>query len=62
MLGLAGVTTMPLSPKGPAHPVQVIRDTVKDPTNNIAKTNLIFFMRIPPRKEAAKLGLRDANF
>ena len=59
MIGLAGVTTMPLSPKDPA---QVIRDTAKDPRNNIAKTNLIFFMRIPPRKEAAKLGLRDANF
>jgi hypothetical protein len=51
MLGLAGVTTMPLSAKDPAH---VVRDTAKDPRKIIAKTNLIFFMRIPPGKERAK--------
>jgi hypothetical protein len=59
MLGFAGVTTTPLSAKDPAH---VIRNTAKDPKNNIDKTNLIFFMRTPPGKEAAKLGLRDASF
>jgi hypothetical protein len=51
MLGLAGVTTTPLSAKDPAH---VVRDTAKDPRKNIAKTNLIFFMSIPPGKETAK--------
>jgi hypothetical protein len=44
MCGLAGVITMPLSAKGPA---QVVRDTTKEPRNNIAKTNLIFFMGTP---------------
>ena len=28
----------------------VVRDTAKDPRSNIAKTNLIFFMRTPPKR------------
>jgi hypothetical protein len=51
MLGLAGVTTMPLSAKDPA---QVVRETAKDPRKNMAKTNLIFSMTIPLGKERAK--------
>jgi hypothetical protein len=45
MLGLTGVRITPLRATGPAH---VVRDTAKDPRNNIAKTDLIFFMRTSP--------------
>jgi len=31
-------------------PPHVVRDTAKDPRSNIAKTNLIFFMRTPPKR------------
>jgi len=57
MFGLAGVRTMPLSAKGPAH---VVKDRAKDPANNNAKKNRIFFIRIPPGNETAKLDLHDA--
>ena len=42
--GLAGFTTMPLSFIDPAH---VVRETAKDPRNNMVRKDLIFFMRIP---------------
>jgi hypothetical protein len=45
-VGLVGEITMPLSFREPAH---VVRDTAKDPRNNIARTNRIFFMRPPCR-------------
>ena len=53
MLGVARVTDMEASlAVGPAAPFRphphVVTDTAKNPANNIAKTNLIFFMRIPP--------------
>lgn len=44
--GLGGFTTMPLSFIVPAH---VVRDTAKDPRNNMVKKDLIFFMRTPCR-------------
>jgi len=48
MLGLTGVTTMETSVTVPLllpPPPHAVRNAAKDPRNNIAKTNLIFFMR-----------------
>ncbi len=61
MLGVARVTEMETSlAVGPAAPFlpppHVGRDTAKIPANNIAKTNLIFFMGTPPKETFAKLG------
>jgi len=52
MLGLAGVTAMDTSVAAPPPlplllPPQVFRDAARDPRNNIARTNLIIFMRTP---------------
>ena len=57
MLGIPRVTDMEASlVVGPAAPFlphpHVVRDTAKNPANNIAKTNLIFFMRTPPGKQS----------
>jgi hypothetical protein len=44
MVGLPGVTSMPLSFRDP---VQVVRDTAKDPRTSVTQINRIFFM-MPP--------------
>jgi hypothetical protein len=61
MLGVGRVTDMETSLAfGAAAPFlpppHVVRDAAKNPANNIAKTNLIFFMRTPPGKTVATLG------
>jgi hypothetical protein len=45
MLGLTGVKITPLRATDPA---QVVKDTAKNPRNNMAKANLKFFMKTSP--------------
>ena len=50
MSGLAGVTAMETSDTVPlllSPPLHAVRNTAKDPRNNIAKANLIFFIKTP---------------
>jgi len=53
---LAGFTSTPFRPKDPAH---VVRDNAKNPTNNINKTILLFFIRKPRAKEKTTPDLHD---
>jgi hypothetical protein len=51
---LPGVTNMSVN----STCSHVVRDTAKNPRNNIARTNRIFFTRTPPGEITANLGLR----
>jgi hypothetical protein len=45
MLGLTGVTAIKRSPEGVLLLLHAVKNAAKDPRNNIAKINLIFFMK-----------------
>ena len=63
MLEISGVTDMAANVRGDDGLLpHVVRDTAKDPRTNIVPQNLIFFMKTPPGKKAAKVDLRGASF
>jgi hypothetical protein len=62
MLDVSGFTDIAAKVRGDDGLLpQVVRDTAKDPRTHIVQKNLIFFMKTPPGKKAAKVGLRGAG-